>query len=302
MNVELVRVTTADGHRLDGALQVPLSATPRPCSVDACLILHGVGGNFYSSKLLEFLADRIGQLGVATLRVNTRGHDSLSICWTSTGPIRQGAMYEVVDQCRYDVAAWVGLLRERGFLRLVLLGHSLGAIKVIYSQAFDAASEVKAVVACSAPRLSYSAFMNSESQPRFFESVTAAREQIDKGQPEAIIQSKFPFPMVITAASFLDKYGPDERYNILKFVDRVPCPLLVTYGELELDRGGIAFAGMPEAVVSRRRPDQSLKAVTIPGADHVYSGVFDRLAAEVTAWMDTGEGSGFRVQVRDPEP
>jgi hypothetical protein len=43
---------------------------------------------------------------------------------------------------------------------------------------------------------------------------------------------------------------------------------------------------MPEAVVSRRRPDQSLKAVTIPGADHVYSGVFDCLATEVTGWMN----------------
>ncbi len=285
MIVDLVRTTTSDGQRLEGALFPAAVGKPRTCDLDACLFLHGVGGNFYGSNLLNYLASRMCDQGIATLIVNTRGHDTISLTWGSMGPVRQGAAYEVVDQCRYDVSAWFRFLQDRGFAKLGLLGHSLGAIKAIYSQAFASEAAIQAVVACSAPRLSYSAFMNSEAQPRFFESLAIAQEHLDQGRPEALFQASFPFPILITAAGYRDKYGTEERYNILKFVDRVTCPLLVTYGQLELERGGIAFAGMPEAVLAKRRPDQALEAVTIPGADHVYAGVYEQLSDAVLKWF-----------------
>src|SRR5687768_572471 len=170
MIVELVRTTTADGHRLDGALASRAIVTQPDCSIDACIMLHGVGGNFYAGNLFDHLAGALCTQALTVLRVNTPGHDSISISWTSSGPIRHGAAYEIVDQCRYDVAAWIDFLRDRGFSKLLLLGHSLGAIKAIYSQAFQSHPDIRGVIACSPPRLSYSAFMNSEAQPRFFES------------------------------------------------------------------------------------------------------------------------------------
>jgi hypothetical protein len=128
--------------------------------------------------------------------------------------------------------------------------------------------------------------MNSDAQPRFFESLTTARQYLDQGKPEALFQANFPFPILITAAGYLDKYGPEERYNILKFLDRVPCPLLVTYGELELERGGVAFAGMTDSVLARRKENQKVQATTIARADHVYTGVYEQLAIEVLEWLE----------------
>jgi alpha/beta superfamily hydrolase len=283
--VDLVRTTTSDGHRLDGAFLAPAAGAVKTSNLDACLFLHGVGSNFYANNLFDYLASQLCQQGLAVLRVNTRGHDTISISWGSTGPVRQGAAYETVDHCRQDISAWVQFLNNRGFTKLGLLGHSLGAIKAIYSQAFAAEICIQAIIACSAPRLSYSAFMNSEAQPRFFESLATAKEHVEHGRPEALFQAAFPFPLLITAGGYLDKYGVEERYNILKFVDRLTRPLLVTYGQLELERGGIAFAGMPEAVLSRKRPDQAIEAATIPGADHIYSGAYEQLAVAVVAWL-----------------
>jgi len=285
MLVELVKTTTADGHRLDGAFAAGRSNVVRNIDLDAILFLHGVGGNFYGGNLFEHLAQAFSQLGLATLRVNTRGHDSVSMVWGGTIPLRHGAAYEIVDQCRHDVTAWAKFLTERGCQRIGLLGHSLGAIKSFYTQAHEPHSAIARVIACSAPRLSYSAYMSSDAQPRFFESIATARELVDKGQPEALFQAKFPFPILITAASFIDKYGPEERYNILKFVDQVHCPVLATYGQLEVDSGGIAFAGMPDAVLARRRADQSLHTVTIPGADHVYSKQYEPLTTAIVHWL-----------------
>ena len=58
MLCDLVRVTTADGVRLDGAwLPSPNNAAPAT-AVSSALCLHGVGSSFYGSNLFENLVQR----------------------------------------------------------------------------------------------------------------------------------------------------------------------------------------------------------------------------------------------------
>ena len=65
--------------------------------------------------------------------------------------------------------------------------------------------------------------------------------------PAALLDVKLPLPYVITAAGYVEKYGPDERYNLLRFVAGIPCPALVTLGALEVEANP-AFRGLPEAL------------------------------------------------------
>src|SRR5262245_41740534 len=102
--VDLVHTTTLDGLRLDGAYQPPPADAAHPLALDGVCLLHGTGGNFYGSTLLEAVAERLLTLGCAALRVNTRGHDPVSNAATARGGLRQGAAYEAVDDCRHDVA------------------------------------------------------------------------------------------------------------------------------------------------------------------------------------------------------
>jgi pimeloyl-ACP methyl ester carboxylesterase len=283
MHVELVRTTTRDGLRLDGALAD--SRTPAPDSgPSAAILLHGVAGSFYTMGTLEPLAARLQQQGLAVLRVNTRGHDS--VFGTMAGNVRRrfGAAYETVDDCRFDVAAWIEFLASRGHERVVLIGHSLGAIKAVYAQALEKFPRVAAVVAASPPRLSYSAFMNSPESSVFLESMSTAERMVAEGRGEELFTGKFPFPLLITAAGYIDKYGPAERYNILRFAAELPCPVLFTYGSKELEQGGVAFAGLPEAIMTLRNTERRSVEV-IQGADHFYSGTAEKLADVVAAWL-----------------
>src|SRR5947208_16895217 len=98
--------------------------------------------------------------------------------------------------------------------------------------------------------------------------MNAAEELVKVGKVEELFTSKFPFPMLMTAAAYIDKYGPAERYNILKFAADLPCPALFTYGSKELSSGGVPFAGAPDALRSLSNAEhQSVKV--IDGADHV---------------------------------
>src|SRR4029078_2689323 len=99
-----------------------------------------------------------------------------------------------------------------------------------------------------------------------------------------LFTSRYPFPLLITAAAYIDKYGPAERYNILNFAADVPCPALYIYGGKELSHGGIPFAGLPEALESLPNSDRrSLRIVE--GGDHFYAGKSSKLAETVAEWM-----------------
>src|SRR5262249_59975695 len=104
--LSLVRVTTRDGIRLDGSLHTPSS--PKSGPLDAIVCVHGTGSNFYSSTLFDEIAAALLELNVAVVRVNTRGHDLMSTAATARGGRRQGAAYEILDDCRHDLAACVG--------------------------------------------------------------------------------------------------------------------------------------------------------------------------------------------------
>src|SRR5258708_29692452 len=139
MLVDLVQTTTRDGLRLDGIFQSPAAANGSSLAVDSLCLVHGTGGSFYSSTLFDAFAERLLALGCAVLRVNTRGHDLMSTAATSQGGRRQGAAYEVVDECRHDLAAWLEWLRQRAGPRVGLLGHSLGAVKCLSALAHEPA-------------------------------------------------------------------------------------------------------------------------------------------------------------------
>lgn len=285
MQVDLVQTTTRDGVRLDGMLQLP--SIPSAWSVDGLCFVHGTGGNFYSSSLFDVLAERCVQAGCAVLRINTRGHDGISNAVTAKGGRRLGAAYEIVDDCRHDLTAWIDFLQAKVGPRVGLLGHSLGAVKGLYASAHEEAFAIDRLIAVSPPRLSYSWFCGSADGPAFLETFNRAEALVQAGQPATLFDVKLPLPMAITAAGYVEKYGPEERYNFLRFLAGVPYPVLLTLGEIEV-AGNMAFRGSAEAIAELGSHAGQVRVVTIPAADHFYTQGRRDLADQVAQWL-TGE-------------
>jgi len=282
MLVELVQVTAGDGVRLHGALERPAAPRPdHPCDVWLCL--HGTGSNFYSASTLGGLAPKLLADGAAVLRINTRGHDIVCTAPSTVGRGFQGAAFERIDEAPLDLRAWIAWLAEQGFRRIGLLGHSLGAIKAIFTLAADAAPAVAALVAVSPPRLSYEYFCSSPRAPIFQETFDKAQALVAEGRGDELMLVRFPLTYYVSAAGFVDRYGPEERYNVLRLLPRVQAPALVTYGSQEV-QGDFAFRGMPEAVEQLADPSRRLQVAVIAGADHIYTACHDSLAARIALW------------------
>jgi dienelactone hydrolase len=281
--VDLIHITTRDGVRLDAMLQRPTSDATTAWPIDAVCMVHGTGGNFYASTLFDAVGERCLTRGCAALRINTRGHDSISTAVTSKGGCRLGAAYEVVDDCRHDLAACVDWLKANVGPRVGLIGHSLGAVKCLYTLAHEPGTDVAGVVGISPPRLSYSWFCSSPEGPAFLETYQQADTLVQAGRPTALLEVQLPLPFIITAAGYVEKYGPDERYNYLNFISSVRVPALITLGEIEA-ASNMAFRGAADALAQTRRPPS---VAVIPQADHFYTKARADLVECIDAWLDS---------------
>ena len=269
MIVQLVKVQTSDGVRLDGALNQANSQAAR----NLVICLHGVGSNFYGSRMMSELALAIADWNADCLRVNTRGHDYCYTGMSRMGVRRLGAGYERVEQCLEDIDAWLDWADQQ-YEQVILLGHSLGAIKAVYYQVNRVQATLSRVIAVSPPRLSYRAFLAGERSGEFRVSIENARTAIEEGQPERLVDVTVPFPLLITAESYLDKYGPEEKYNIETFIDQLTIPTDFVFGGHELEYSGIAFAALDRSVEELAAEAGKSDVVTVQvvaNADHMYS-------------------------------
>lgn len=285
MNVELVRVVTKDGVRLEGALRLPESTGSGRLPVDIVIFHHGVGGNFYVQTFFEPMSDHFLARGCAVLRVNNRGHD---LAYNS--PVgRLGAAFETVDDCRLDWAAWTDLAESRGFRKIGLWGQSLGAVKTIYALAVQPDPRIARAITTSPPRFSYSAYTARPDGAAFLASYERAQKLVDVGEPRSVIAADLPTSLMMAAGTYVEKYGPAERYDVLKHLPSVKTPLLVTIGGEEgihddkPDR--FAFGGLAEKVAAQASDLPNVTFELIPGADHAYTNRHDELWAAVERWL-----------------
>ena len=254
MLVDLISVTTSDGITLDGAFFPAAEEASQPGPLDAMLLIHGSGGRFYAPAT-RTMAEDLSQRGYPCLALNTRGHDTV---WIDTNGVPQGNAFEILDISRQDLRAGVDFLAERGYQRIGLLGHSMGAVKVTYYAAWEDDPRVRTVIPISPVRLSYAYYMESPDAKEFQGYLERADQMESEGRAEELMMAEFPIPQYFSAASYLDKHGPAERYNLVTLAPRVQVPLFTIAGSLETHTRLIDMAS-----------DLALAAVNSPRAEHI---------------------------------
>lgn len=276
--MELVRVTTPDRVRLEGLWYPATTAARDAGAIDAVIMHHGVGGNFYASGFFEYAVPALTARGIAVLRANNRGHDAMYRQYgPGPTPLLLGAAYELMDESRHDYRAWLDFATARGCRRVVLWGHSLGAVKAIYFAAKEQYPALAAVVASSPPRFGHATY---DGKPEEFAALqahlTEARARIAAGQGQSLMQVMKPIPLTISAASYVDKYGGVDDFDYTRHIPAMTVPLLVTIGGREgvdpMAAPIIPFAGTTEYLPALGRQNPHMHHAFIPNGDHGYTG------------------------------
>ncbi len=293
MAFEMVHTQTGDGVRLDGSMRTSESGGSQ-LDVDCAIFHHGVGGSFYGTRFYDVLEASLVAQGCSVIRTNNRGHDLIY----NSPKGRLGAAYENVDDCRLDWQAWLDFAKQQGYQRILLGGHSLGAVKTIYFLANGGDPAVKYAAAFSPPRFSYQHYAGKQGGDGFAAFFANAKKLVDDGKPQTLIDVEIPTHVVLTAATYVDKYGPADRYDIVKHLPNVQVPILVTIGTVE-DNGlaspeYFAFAGLTERLQELAKDTPRLTVASVEGANHVYTDKAEALWDTTLGWMQQATVSAPR--------
>ena len=167
---------------------------------------------------------------------------------------------------------------------MVLAGHSLGAIKSIYAQAHKPQSNVEAIVGLSATRLNYRKLMESSGKDLFQRMLESATQLVAQGNGDQLIKVDFPFPTLMTAEAYLDKYGEANEYDWPTFVEQISIPIQLIFGELELNENP-AFEGLEHEFESLKNRNPMMTIEVVERADHFYSACYPQAAELIRNWL-----------------
>jgi pimeloyl-ACP methyl ester carboxylesterase len=275
---ELVRVS------LDGVEETLAAAWYPPASDEttvALLHLHGKGGNFYTGPAL-FLPqlDTSGEL--AHLALNMRSHDlgytryDVPMPDAHEGAIAVGGgMWERMSDGCPDVLAGMRWLRERGYSRVFLVGHSSGGYYA--AQACAARADEPAGAVLLSTVISHKRHLSQWFPDGGLEAAVAqATELVEAGEGRRLLPVAGWY-YAISAASLLERLAePDGIFE--RFLAATRGPVMFACGERE--------TRVPywRALYEALPPDRAHWLV-LPGASHDYLGSESTLADEVLGFV-----------------
>jgi pimeloyl-ACP methyl ester carboxylesterase len=274
---EIVYTDTADGLTLEGVVIRPTTTPSRSLPV---IWVHGLTGRFYAKS--SILAGRdLAAEGYTFVSGNNRGHDFGARLMRKDGePLLAGGGWERFDESPHDVDAWITFAASLGFERVVILGHSLGALKVAYYQALRQDPRVAGLVAASPP------IQAARYDPEMVK-LAERMEAEGKGQDLLPWGSSRAGAGTHSAATFLnrvrtglDQYGLDAPEPA---IGKVRCPVLAFFGTIQ-DTGNETDLDM---IRRNAKAAERIDTAIIDGADHVYTGRESAVARVLLDWLAT---------------
>lgn len=287
--VSLVRVRTRDGVWLDG-----LIAEPKRRRKVALIWVHGLGSVFSSGQpLIHALSTRLNAAGIAYLKLNNRGHDTV----VRGGKRPAGAAFERFGESVEDIRTAIALARRAGYDRVILAGHSTGANKVLHYVARGRARRVIGLILLGP--VSDVAAETKRIGRRELRRRVAAAERISRRDPSALVPRAFGFWSARRylslyrpggAEDVFPYYRPDARWNALRRV-RLPIAAIVGRRDEYLDRPPGALI---DALARNAARARSFTGIVIPQARHGFRGCEHDLARAMVRWISEQRLAGRR--------
>lgn len=209
MKINIHNVKTSDDLRLQGIEYEPETK-------DGCvLFVHGMSGNFIENYVGQVLGEELSKNDIGFIYSHNRGYNHINDIATSqieNGSYktkRIGAMYEIFTESLLDIEAWVKKCDDLGYKKIILMGHSLGAPKIIYYFSQKKPNNITGVILTS-PGDMVGLITKAEYQPNFQELYDEAENNVQSGEPRKLLSSQVWDWYTLSSQTFLslfEKHG-----------------------------------------------------------------------------------------------
>lgn len=289
MKTTFHRINTEDGIELHGLLYEPDQPT------ESVLVhVHGMAGNFYENKFVDFLANELTSVGIAFCVFNNRGCELMKDTYKTESDasqkiVRVGGAYEKFEDCLIDITAAVNFA-EAKFSEIHLSGHSLGCPKTSYYLTETNDTRIQSLILISPSDM----LGLVRDNPEQFEKDNAeAKDLIQQGKGDQLLTHWIWDGVPLSANTFLSLFGDDSAAGIFNFFN--PEDKLETLQKITIPTFAVMGTNDDALVVSIEETFSRIEAAMTSSAkvetkilgeaNHGYRGHEKDLAEAVTEWL-----------------
>lgn len=144
------------------------------------------------------------------------------------------------EDCIYDINLAIQTAKEKGYKRIILLGHSLGCNKVIYYY-YKKQPNILGIILASAPDMIGSHLL---IEPDYEELLKEAKENIDKNQPTKLLHKMIEDYMYMSSQTYYNWFHKNSNLNNLPIIsnpknweqlETIDVPILTFSGSKDED-------------------------------------------------------------------
>ena len=101
---------------------------------DICVIfIHGMCQTIIDNYFAVVCGKTLSNNNIGFVYAHNRGHSIENDILMKDGTYaRYGCMYEIFEHCVYDIDLAIQTVKDKGYKKYILMGHSYGCNKVIY--------------------------------------------------------------------------------------------------------------------------------------------------------------------------
>lgn len=291
MKTSFQRIITKDNLELAGLLYEPESGSKK-----VVVHVHGMAGNFYENKFLDFIAETLTSNGTALFVFNNRGCELIKDLYKvedgKRTMVRLGSAYEIFEDSIFDIKAAIDFVSLKGFSKIHLSGHSLGAPKVAYYAAEGNDDRLSSVIFLSPADMVGLVTMDKNHD----RDMNMAKKMIAEDRGDELL----PFPVLwdqspLSAKSYISLGDKDSRVAIFNFhnpddtlsvLSRIKIPILAVMGRKD-DALVVSIEETMDRIKKATTGSPKVETNILGDADHGYSEHGQQLADEINTWVQS---------------
>ena len=211
MNIEFIN----DAYTTDG-LKLPMVHFESQEKDICVLCVHGMCGTIVDNYFATVWGKLLAEKNIGFIYEHNRGHSiENDIVMKDESFKRYGCMYEIFEECIYDIDLAINTAKRKGYKRIVLLGHSLGCNKVIYYY-FKKHPDILGIILASAPDMIGS---HTAIQTDYEELLEEAKENIENGESSKLLHKIVEDYMYMSSGTYYNWFCKNSNLDNLPVLE-----------------------------------------------------------------------------------
>lgn len=283
MNIEFINNVFTEDHLLLPCVHFESKIK------DICVVfIHGMCGTIVDNYFATVFGKKLSQNGVGFIYEHNRGHSIENDLLCEDGTYKRcGCMYEIFEESIYDIDLALKLAKQKGYKRIILMGHSYGCNKVI-NYYYQKKPNIIGVILASAPDMvGIHSLLDKDRKSLLKE----AQINIENNNPDKLLSKMVEDYMYMSSKTYFNWYNEKSLLNNFpvlsnpkewKELSSIDVPILTFSGEKEE-----YYYKEFELIKSKASSCPNFQYKLIDNTGHTYRGKEEEISKLILEFINT---------------